>query len=303
MIKKRLAMVIVLMMLFTLAIPVAAKEPNGTIGKYTPVIDAVKDPVYDQSFSFNIFDQNNANKGEGWWSTYGDMETVVDANVWFLWDDAFLYAFVDVLLPEVLDRGKDFITDESNPWEANSVELWVLWTDLDDDTERLKTSVEPLYNRCWGDGPYFDDIEPATKKIAKLTPTGYAAEFAIAIPPSHLKDGVKIKFTLQINHYDGEGTIPVGQQIQASGDQGVDYASVLTLGAPIVIAAPEPTPEPEPQTEAPAAAEAPPAPVEVVPVVVPDVPPTGDNSIFIVLGLFIAAGVAVSVLKTDRKRI
>jgi LPXTG-motif cell wall-anchored protein len=301
MMKKALAAIMVLAILLTSAMTVSA-IPQGTVGKYTPVIDGDRDAAYDQSFSFNIFDQENANKGEGWWSTYGDMDTVADANVWFLWDDAFLYAYVDVLLPQVLDRGKDFILEEDNPWEANSVELWVLWTDLDDDTERVKTSVEPLYGRTWGEGPYFDDVEPNTKKTAKLTPTGYAAEFAIAIPPAYLKDGGKVKFTLQINHFDGEGTIPVGQQIQASGDQGVDNAAVLTLGAAIAIAAPEPEPEPEPEpTEAPAVAPA----VEVTPeptapaVVAP--PQTGDNTMIFALGLLAFAGMLAYAYSKKKK--
>lgn len=300
MIKKASAAFMVLAILLTLTTIVSA-IPSGTVGKYTPVLDADKDPAYDQSFSFNIFDQENATKGEGWYSTYDSMTTVVDANVWFLWDDAFLYAFVDVLLPEVPDRGKDFILDEANPWEANSAELWVLWTDLDDDTERVKTSIDPLYSRTWGDGPYFEDIEPATKKTAKLTPTGYAAEFAIAIPPEYLKDGGKIKFTLQINHFDGEGTIPVGQQIQASGDQGVDLASVLTLGAAIVIAEPEPETEPETQapSEVPAVIE-PPPPTEAPPAAVAVPPQTGDYSVLLALGLFTLAGAGVLVYKKKK---
>ena len=273
------------------AMPVFAAVPAGTVGKFTPQIDAEKDEAYNQSFTFNIFDQDNATKGEGWWTTYDSQTTVADANIWFLWDNSFLYAFVDVLIPEVVNRGEDFIKTENNPWEANSVELWVLWADLDSAEERVKTSVDPLYNRSWGDGPYFEDIEPNTKKVAKLTSKGYAAEFAIPIPAANLKEGGKVKFTLQVNHYDGKGTIPVGQQI-GGGQHDVDLAPLLTFGAPIVIAAPEP--EPAPVVEEAAApvivAEVAPAPAPVA-VAPTAVPPTGDTALILLAIALIGAGV------------
>ena len=300
MLKKSLAMFVILTVILTMALPVAA-VPTGTVGKFTPVIDGEKDEAYGQSYSMNIFEQDNATKGEGWYSTSGDMATVGDANIWFLWDDSFLYAYVDVLLPEVLNRDDDYIKDDPNPWEANSIELWVLYTDLDMDADRLKTSVEPIHNRTWGDGPYFEDVEPGTKKIAKMTSTGYCGEFAIAIPAEYLKDKNNIKFTLQVNHYDGNGTIPFGQQIQGSGDQGVDLAPVITLGAPIVIAAPEP--EPEPVVEVEAVAEV--APVEAAPVAQVEVAPvaapvTGDSLAIVMLLAAVAFAGIVTVKKTQR---
>ena len=278
------AIAILLTIALTLLMTVPALAVTGSIGKYTPAIDGDKDEAYSQSFSFNIFEQDNANRGEGWWSTHGVEATNADANIWFLWDDSFLYAYVEVLLSEVLDIGKDYITDSDNPWESNSVELWVLWGDLDEAGDRVKTSVEPLYGRTWGDGPYFDDIEPNTQKSAKLTATGYSAEFAVAIPPAFLKEGGQVRFTLQVNVYDGEGSIPVGQQI-GGGQHDVDLAPLLTFGAPIVIAAPEPEPEPEP--EAPAAVEE--APVVAAPAPVPVAPRTSDSASAIVVLLTLAA--------------
>jgi len=264
MVKKILAAIIILAMMFALTIPVMA-NPNGTVDKFTPVIDGDRDEAYNQSFSFNIFDQHDAERGEGWWSTHGNTSTDTDANIWFLWDDSFLYAYVEVIQSEVLNIGDDHILNHDNPWEANSIELWVLWDDLYTAGERLKTSIEPLHNRKWGDGPFFDDLEPETQKIAKLTPRGYSAEFAIPIPSAFLKEGGQIKFTLQVNVFDGEGSIPVGVQIQ---DGTVFDVATLTLGAPIIIAEPEPEPEEDlgadggDPDELPAAVvvEAPPAP-------------------------------------------
>ena len=285
MIRKVLAAVIILALMLTPMFTVSA-EPTGTVGKFTPVIDGDRDAAYEQSFSFNIFDQYNANRGEGWWSTHGNQSTDADANIWFLWDDAFLYAYVDVIISEVLNIGDDHILTHDNPWEANSIELWVLWDDLYNANDRLKTSIEPLHSRKWGDGPFFEDIEPGTQKIAKMTPTGYCAEFAIAIPSAFLKDGVQMKFTLQVNVFDGEGSIPVGLQIQ--GDS-VEDVPVITLGAPIVIAAPEPEPEPV-QEEAPVVA----AVVEAAPVAPAAAPPTSDAvALMGVLALASAGGLTL----------
>jgi len=281
--KKTIAILLIIALSAFMVLPALA-APEGTVGKFSPTLDGVKDEAYDQSFSFGIFDQESADKGEGWYSTYGDTETTMDAKIYYLWDDKFLYAFVEVTMDNLTDAGKDFIMDADNPWESDAVELWFLWDDLDDNTDRVKTSVEPFHGKEWGDGPFYDDIAPNGKAVAIMTDKGYNAEFQIAIPSDFLKDGVQIKATLQVNDHNAEGTIAVGQQI---GD--TDIASVLTLGAPIVIAVPEPEPEPEP--EAPAAVEeAPPATPAPAPAPAPAAPKTGDGASALFILIFLAAG-------------
>jgi hypothetical protein len=299
--KKLTAIFLVAVLLVSMSIPVFA-EPAGTVGKFTPEIDGEKDAAYSESFSFNIFAQDETNKGEGWWSTHGNQSTDVDANVSFLWDDQFLYAYVDVIQSEVLNIGDSHILEHDNPWEANSIELWIIWGDLDFSDERLKTSVEPLHNRTWGDAPggvpgglSFEDVESGTQKIAKLTPTGYSGEFAIAIPAAYLKEGGQFKFTLQVNVWDGEGSIPVGRQLQGN----IDNVAVLTLGEAIAVAVePEPEPEEEPAVEevdlGTGGGEA-----EAAPVIAP---PTGDNIIFIIAG-FAALILTAAVVIRKQKRI
>ena len=96
----------------------------------------------------------------------------------------------------------------------------------------------------------------------------------------------------------GDGTIAVGRQI---GD--TDTISILTLGAPIA-AAPEAVPEPEPQLEVVAAVEPEaPAPVAVAPVLTSSSPKTGDQTIFVILGILAFAGVGVSAFKHGREKI
>ena len=298
--KKAIAVLLIIALSAFAAMPALA-APTGSVGKFSPTLDAEKDEAYGQSFSFGIFDQEGTTKGEGWYSTSGETATSMDATISYLWDDKYLYAFVEVIMSNVTDAGEDYIVDSDNPWESDSIELWFLWDDLDDASSHIKTSVSPFYGKQWGEGPDFEDIEANSQKIAKLTDKGYNGEFQIAVPPEFLKEGVQIKATLQVNDYNSDGTIAVGLQI---GD--TELSSVLTLGAPIVIAEPEPEPAPEPEPE-PAVddtamgggdenvhIEAEPAPAPVA------VPQTGDTSIIVMIGLLAVAGMAVSVLKKKK---
>jgi hypothetical protein len=251
-----------------------------------------------------MFDQDDLTKGEGFYSTFGEPETKMDAKIYYLWDDKYLYAFIEVIMDNVTDAGKDFILDSDNPWESDSVELWFLWDDLDDSAERMKISTEPFHNKLWGDGPQFDDVAPGSGAMTAFTDKGYNAEFRVAIPPAFLKEGGKLKATLQVNDHSADGTIAVGRQIQA-GD--IDTVAILTLGAPITIAAPEPEPEPEtapPPADVPAVVveEAPAAPA-VDPGAAATAPQTGDPAILIILGLFAAASLGMSIYRFDRKKI
>ena len=94
-----------------------------------------------------------------------------------------------------------------------------------------------------------------------------------------------IKATLQVNDHNADGTIAVGQQIGNT-----DNSSVLTLGAPIIIAVPEPEPVPD----------------EPAPVVLSEPvhsAQTGDITILVMLGLIAAGSVAASALKVSKKKI
>ena len=292
--KKAIAILLVIALASFMTIPALAV--TGTVGKFTPTIDGEKDEAYTKSFSYGIFDQETTEKGEGFYSTYGDTATTMNATVYYLWDDAFLYAFVEVTMDSLTDAGKDFIMDSANPWEAEGVELWFLWNDLDDRADFLKTSVEPFYGKEWGEGTFYDVVAPNSKAVTKVTATGYNAEFKIAIPAEFLKEGGLIKATLQVNDFCPDGTNAIGQQI---GD--TDAANVLTLGAPIIIAVPA-APEAAPVPDEPVAANEP-APAPVVAAEPVRAAQTGDMSIFIMLGLIAVGSVALSALKGNKKEI
>jgi len=290
--KKTVKTILILTLAVLLTLSVSAK--TGNIGKFTPVIDGDKDAAYDKSFSYGIFEQEEVTPGEGFYSTYGDTETKSDARAYYLWDDKFLYVFVEVKDNTLTDAGSDYVLDVDNPWESEAVELWCLFEDLDDGSLFNKTSIELFSNRFWGEGANFDDmVALGSKAIAKKTATGYNAEFALAIPGG-LKDGQQIKVTLQVNDFSADGTNAIGKQINANN---TDELIVLVLGAEIAAEkapAPEPKPEPEPEK-----IPETPAPVIDVPVVTPApapaAPRTGDLTILLsVISMLGASGMLVA---------
>jgi len=268
----------------------------GTARKYTPVVDGIKDEAYGQSFSFNIFDQYSCEKGQGFWSTYGGTDTDLDANMYFLWDNTYLYVFVEVSKNNLKDAGADFVLGEPHPWESDCVEPRFLWGDLDDPSGMLTLSVEAFHKRIFGQANNEDlwnkMMAAGTHIEVVKTNKGYNVEYAITVP--NMSEGMKIKAALQVNDHSDDGTLGVGLQMKPDN---LDEAPVITLGAALEIAPPKA--EVEIQAEvvqvAPAVVETPasaPAPAVTT-------PKTGDTSIFMML---IAITMACGVLVFTKKR-
>jgi len=282
--------------------PVAALE--GTAKKYAPVIDGIKDEAYSHSYSFNIFDQYNCEKGNGFWSTQGDTETNLDANMYFLWDDKYFYVFIEVSNSIMVDAGADYVLGDNHPWESNCAEPRFIWIDIDDADGMVTLSVEAFHKRIFGQANNEDiweqTIAAGTHYEVTRTDTGFNVEYAIAIP--NMSEGMKIKTALQVNEHSDEGTLGVGLQMNGNN---IDEATVVTLGPVLELAPPEaeiqaevvqPAPANDaPIPEAPAAAETPaPAPAPAI-----TTPKTGDTSIFMVL---IAVTMACGVIVFAKKR-
>jgi hypothetical protein len=134
--------------------------------------------------------------------------------------------------------------------------------------------------------------------IVKVGDGGYRAQFKLPTKDFGVKEGSSFYFNLQLNNMDsGENLIVSGRQLQGGE---TDTASVLTLGAPIVIAVPEPEPEPQPEPEPAQPEPAQPEPAQPAPVA-PAAPPTGDASIFAILGILAAAGICAAKLRARVK--
>ncbi|MCL2517844.1 MAG: hypothetical protein FWF15_04705 [Oscillospiraceae bacterium] len=279
--------IITLLLIFTLAVLMAfpAFATNGTIGKYTPVLDGEKDEAYDQSLKLNLFTDQGIPVGEFFHSEGSAPDkNNIDANAWFLYDDQFIYVYVDVADPDLFDIGKATFDSRPNNYQSDSVELWFVFGDA---FSYIKFSAVAFGHGMFGDqdgsAVAADVLKPLGFDTAVKTGTaGYAVEFKIPITQYGLKAGDTIYFTLQLNNMDKDGNLAVsGKQLQNMG--GADNASALTLGAPIIIVVPEP--EIIEEEEPPAEVESP-----SVPTVVTPSPATGDITVLFGIMSLISAG-------------
>ena len=292
----KIAAAILLVAALTAAMAVPALAANGTIGKYTPVLDGEKDEAYDQSFKVNVYTDQDIPVGE-YFHSEGDAPATnaADATAWFLYDDAFVYVFVDVKDPNMYDIGKDVFDSRVNNYQSDSVELWLVFGD---DEPYIKFSAVAYGHGMFGDldGGAATAAEFAAAGFDAIVITrgdGYSAEFKAPIAQYGFKAGDKFYFTLQLNNMVSDGDLVVsGRQLMNSGGE----YSELTLGAPIVIAAPEPDPEPEPdQPEAQGGGGD--APEQPVVPATPSAPKTGDSLIIPALIAAILAACAFAVVK------
>ena len=295
--KKVIAILMVVSLMVFMTVPTLAV--NGPIGKYTPVLDGEKDEAYNQSLKFNIYADQDLDVGETFYCDSGDETNAGDVNLWLLYDDDFMYVFAEVKDNDIVDIGMDEFKDQTNPWQSDACELWFIFDD--DSANFVKYSTIAYGLGSWGQEG-FDFImsgdEPAQNgydAIVKMTPDGYNAEYKIPIKKYGIKEGGEIYFTVQHNNLRSDGSLVIsGRQLQNSGD--MDNAAVLKLGGEIIIETPvepdEPD-EPEPVDE----------PVQDTVVVTETAPKTGDISVFAILGMLVIGSVAVSVLKTGKKKI
>ena len=281
--KKAIAALLIFALAALMAVPTLAT--TGSIGKYTPALDAEKDEAYDQSISVNLYAGQDLDTGEIFHSE-GDApdSNSGDATAWFLYDDDYVYIYVEVKDSDVFDIGKDLFDSRENNYQSDSIELWFVFGD-----EPFVKYSTVAYNHG-SFGQEGDDLmyggsaeELGYGAVSKIISGGWAAEYKVPIKKYGLKQGDTFYFTLQHNNMDsGENLVVSGRQLMNGGE---DAASALTLGDPIVIAAPEPEPEPEPEPAP--AEEAPAPPVADVPVATS--PTTGNVELFAIFALGLAA--------------
>ena len=298
--KKGLTLLLILTLAVFMAIPAVAV--NGTVGKYTPVLDGEKDEAYDQSVKINLYADQDIPKGE-YFHSEGDVPdtNAADATAWFLYDDAFVYVFVDVTDPDMYDIGKELFDSRVNNYQADSAELWLVFGD---DYPYVKFSAVAYGHGMFGDldggaVTASEFAEAGYDTVTKTRGDGYSIEYKIPITQYGLKEGGTFYFTLQINNMVSEDNLVVSGR-QLPGAANTDDASALTLGAPITIAAPEPEPEPEP--EPPAATEEQPAPAPEAPAPAepaPAAPATGDG-LAVTAMIFALAAVCLSLSKKKK---
>ena len=132
-----------------------AHSDNGNLGAIpktaaVPVVDGVKDGLYDNGLKIPV---RTPMEGE---ADFGGLGGGADA--WLLWDDAYLYVFINIDIAGTLsapDNYDDVKTDA--PWEVTNVEFF-----LDFTNEATGTEDQVKFRL---DDKGFPTFEPSTEDI------------------------------------------------------------------------------------------------------------------------------------------
>ncbi|MCL1859247.1 MAG: hypothetical protein FWF92_08440 [Oscillospiraceae bacterium] len=304
--KKILALVIVLAMMFALAIPVMAADmiTLPTAPKAEIVIDGVLDDGYGEFYNLNSYRDDSMDGATGRYAS--------------AWNEKGLYYYV-----EVYDTTPNHNHD--NTYQRDRVEFFIDWNSAKEDSH--SGSDNPYWQTCIASAPNDDgfQLEPTGNYqdftddsegegiIYVVKPLegsdlskGYIIEVFLPIAltggaAKALVEGgsVLVDFQIGDNQYD-EGRS--SQVFLAGDDDDVDNQwqypnacrGILPLGAakaPAVVDEPEPAPDVVDDTPAPAAPAAP-APAA----------PTGDSAIMLIVLVIALAGAVIVTKRVSKNK-
>ncbi|MCL1859181.1 MAG: hypothetical protein FWF92_08095 [Oscillospiraceae bacterium] len=294
------------------AIPVTAFAHSdntnaGSIPKTAtaPVIDGVKDDIYDQGLFVPVRNPHNATPDGGLGG---------GADAWFLWDDDDLYIFMKIDLVSFYspDDYEDLQTDE--PWALTTCEILMDWSNGSDDAEqvcqvRMNDRGFPNVTLARSD-PHKngEECRPYIDWGFTKTDNSYCAEFKIKMGEfrkavealdvnfgSDFTAGKQIGLYIfsQENNESGDAALFVSVPTDMSGNWVPGNYDYVVLGDNVVGAVAEPEPEvpadePAPVNEPVAA----PPPVTAA--------PTGDAGIIILLAVMITAAAGIVIFKRKK---
>ena len=176
----------------------ASADFDGAIKKGTAKIDGIVDEAYKYSFAIKDYGTTEDAYGNGW---SGDCT----ADLYFMYDDTYLYLCADVKDGDVLTKGEAFATG-ANPYANDNVEFRLYM--CDDASKYVKVAVDAYGYQCYGLEAHYDIIDYSTIKYATTyTDTSYVVEIAVPCTKGQLdmikfgKLGVKV----QLNDIDADG--------------------------------------------------------------------------------------------------
>lgn len=260
--KKLLTAIVLTAMLMTMVcVPVSAHDKVTNAEWGTPVIDGVKEAVWDNAQSITVADEAITDAGD---------ETAV-STVYSLWDGDFVY-FYAVITDKTVDAE---IKDDA--WDQDAIgfmidyaynrEAEVNYRNLGDDSYAGYVNVPAVEGEAnYPEGPTIFGIAKyadAVKSYCKITATGWEVEIAIPLLYKEYKAGDKIGYEICQNNSIGEGS-RYSQTVwsYANGDEGSNSwqytANMGTLifnekpveAAPEVVEAAPEVVEPAPEVEA-----------------------------------------------------
>ncbi|MCL2815585.1 MAG: hypothetical protein FWD23_13370 [Oscillospiraceae bacterium] len=307
--KKIIALIVAVMVAAAGAGSVFAHSDQNSLGSVpktavAPVIDGVKDDIYNEGLYIPIKNPHSATPDGGLGG---------GAEAWVLWDDDCMYIFIDVKVAYFYVQDDYQDKQVGSQWDLTTVEIIVDFTNATDDPNevtqfRMDDSGYP--NATFGrNTPQLvgDECKPYIGWGSVKGANSYTAEFKIDYKACEAQAkasditsygsaygaGKQIGFYLFAQEIgDGESALFISNPTDRSGNWVPDIYDYIVLGDNVVGAPAPAEPEPEPAApEAPPpavqepepAAPAPEAPQSAAPV-------TGDGLAFAVLTAFACAG-------------
>lgn len=255
-------------LLVATVLPVSAAAEEEVLNG-TPELDGVRDAIYEESACIALENFGFYTNG----STDADPAVVDGTKAWYLWDEDYLYMFVEVKdnTTSAYDESVDYTSWSSN----DNVESHVWYG------EEASGDQGYFHVNCLGQGiTSGSTLENASlKAVGVQTDDGYNVEIAIDLSDTDmvLEAGAYFTWCLQYNN-----RIPEDEACVASGYQSSSDGTLLLLSADKVTVETEPETEPEPET------------VADVEVVETTAPVTFDAGIAAAAALIAAAGAAIA---------
>ncbi|MCL1794737.1 MAG: hypothetical protein FWG34_12820 [Oscillospiraceae bacterium] len=307
--KKFIALILAAMVIAALAMPALAHSDNDNLGSVpktatAPVIDGVKDPIYDEGLFVPV---KNIHSGDGGLGG--------GANAWLLWEDNYLYVFAQMDVASFyLDEVDEWQMEQ--PWMLTTFEIIIDFANAGGGHEAVSMIRSDLTGFLTMHAASQDRLASGDE-CKKYLEFGYAkgsnyftmeykinmVEFRKAAEAEGLNFGSDFAAGKEIGLYlfsqecaeDGSQALYVSVPSERQGNWVPDNYDYIVLGDNVV-GAPEPEPEPEP--DVPAAVPAEPAPAAPEPAApAPAAPATGDGALWLAVLAIAASGILLAAKK------
>lgn len=177
---------------------------DRTIYKHTPTIDGVMDEEYKKSAIVA--------SGTPFYPS-STAQSDVTATAYLLWDDSYLYVYVEVSDPNVISKGTQWVNDTSTPWDNDDVEVYFSDSGVEGGK---KVAVDAYGIACYTVGMERPDYPYATKLTYNGQPVDMS-EIPNPIPLGYKHpnvNGFVIEMAIPITQGTEDGTVPtVGEEV------------------------------------------------------------------------------------------
>jgi len=184
---------------YSLSYDYSSSTADGVIKRGTPSIDGKLDSKYTRSLALKDLGTADNAYGTDWWYT-------CTADVYFLYDNTYLYICAVVDDDDVLTKGESFATGY-HPYQNDNIEFRLSLNG--DETETVKVSVDAYGYACYGLTAHYSMIDYSRiKYCTTYSDTQYIVEVAIPHTQGYYADLLTVGalgFTYQLNDINTNG--------------------------------------------------------------------------------------------------